>query len=89
MLCLCKERAADEALKAIQYQVGGTERVDDEAYRMLDKLTADVDAENKRNFDMLGKLIASETQVQTDMYKTMGQINSQVQPGGSTVVVVK
>ena len=78
-----------EVLQLVKAMDPTAEGCYDEAYKMLDKLSADFDAENKKNFDMLGKLIDSETQVQTEMYKAMGQINSQVQPGGTTVVVVK
>jgi hypothetical protein len=78
-----------EVLQLVKSMDPTAEGCYDEAYKMLDKLSADFDAENKKNFDMLSKLIDSETQVQTEMYKAMGRINSQVQPGGTTVVVVK
>lgn len=78
-----------EVLQLVKSMDPTAEGCYDEAYRMLDKLSADFDAENRKNFDLLSKLIDSETQVQTEMYKAMGRVNSQMQPGGTTVVVVK
>lgn len=78
-----------EVLQLVKSMDPTAEGCYDEAYKLLDKLSADFDAENKKNFDLISKLIDNEAQVQTEMYKAMGRVNSQVQPGGTTVVVVK
>ena len=78
-----------EVLQLVKSMDPTAEGCYEEAYKLLDKLSADFDAENKKNFDLISKLIDNETQVQTEMYKAMGRVNSQVQPGGTTVVVVK
>jgi hypothetical protein len=84
-----KQRQYGEVLKLVKSMDPTAEGCYEEAYNMLNNLAADFDGENKRNFDMVSKVIDNEADVQKEMYKAMGQVNSQMQPGGTTVVVVK
>ena len=84
-----KQQQYNEVLKLVKSMDPTAEGCYEEAYNMLNNLAADFDAQNKKNFDLVSKVVDDQAEVQKEMYKAMGQVNSQMQPGGSTVVVVK
>lgn len=84
-----KQQQYNDVLKLVKSMDPTAEGCYEEAYNMLNNLASDFDAQNKKNFDLVSKVVDDQAEVQKEMYKAMGQVNSQMQPGGSTVVVVK
>lgn len=84
-----KQQQYNEVLKLVKSMDPTAEGCYEEAYNMLNNLAADFDAQNKKNFDLVSKVVSDQAEVQKEMYSAMGRVNSQMQPGGTVVVVTK
>lgn len=84
-----KQQQYGEVLRLVRSMDPTAEGCYDEAYNMLNNLAADFDGENKRNFDLVSKVVTDQADVQKEMYKAMGEMNSRAQPGPFNVVIAK
>jgi hypothetical protein len=84
-----KQQQYGEVLRLVKSMDPTAEGCYDEAYNMLNNLAADFDGENKRNFDLVSKVVTDQAEVQKEMYKAMGEVNSRTQPGPFNVVIAK